>query len=236
MLAELGIEVSINVHTDSSTAKSISLRKGAGKIRHIETNQLWLQDKVKEKIISVKKIGTEENPADLFTKHLSREVIDKHLHKLGFRRESGRHDLAPKSEFISNEIIEDKKKKVSWADQNEDDEEGDDPWSNYGINSISQNDVVVHGGLTEGSLAGEGGSLVEARKSCSRTSEINRISPISCRKSEQTSSKGKCKTDRSFGPSANSNLIAYAFDPHQYEHLQVTLFEQPVAGLAQVNA
>ena len=61
MLSELGINVGINVHTDSSTAKRIALRRGAGKIRHIETNQLWLQDKVKDQVISIKKIGTNEN-------------------------------------------------------------------------------------------------------------------------------------------------------------------------------
>ena len=106
MLFDIGITVGINIHTDSSTAKSIAVRKGVGKIRHIETNQLWLQDKVKDKIISIKKIGTLENPSDLLTKHLSRDVIDKHLKNLGFAREKGRHHLAPQSDYIKK--VEDK--------------------------------------------------------------------------------------------------------------------------------
>ena len=72
MLFDVGINVGVNVHTDSSTAKSIALRKGVGKVRHIETNQLWLQDKVKTKEINVRKVGAFDNPADLLTKHLSR--------------------------------------------------------------------------------------------------------------------------------------------------------------------
>ena len=103
MLLDVGINVGIHINTDSSTAKNISLRKGVGKVRHIETNQLWLQDKVKSKDISIKKVGTLDNPAYLLTKHLSREVIDKHLKNLGFKREDGRHDLAPASDYIKNE-------------------------------------------------------------------------------------------------------------------------------------
>ena len=74
MLSDMNINMDIDVHTDSSTAKSIALIKGAGKVRHIETNQLWIQDTVKEKVICMKQISTEENPADLFTKHLPRGI------------------------------------------------------------------------------------------------------------------------------------------------------------------
>ena len=46
LLADLGISAVIHMYTDSSAAKGIASRKGLGKVRHIEVNQLWLQDKV----------------------------------------------------------------------------------------------------------------------------------------------------------------------------------------------
>ena len=35
-----------NMFTDSSAAKGISSRRGLGKVRRIEVNELWLQDQV----------------------------------------------------------------------------------------------------------------------------------------------------------------------------------------------
>ena len=146
MLLDIGFEIRINLHTDSSTAKSISLRRGVGTIRHIETNQLWLQDKVKSGDIKIRKVGTHDNVAYLFTKHLSRDVIDKHLKQLGFVRQEGRHDLAPQSDYTQNHDDEnqhvnhdnqEKAKRVRWADQEEDDNEENDPWQSYGISSVS---------------------------------------------------------------------------------------------------
>ncbi len=46
ILRDLGVELRIRVHTDASAAKGIASRRGLGKVRHIEVNQLWLQDKV----------------------------------------------------------------------------------------------------------------------------------------------------------------------------------------------
>ena len=51
-------------------------------------------------VICIKTIGSLDNPAYLFTKHLTRDVIDKHLKCLGFSRQKGRHAIAPKSDYI----------------------------------------------------------------------------------------------------------------------------------------
>lgn len=71
---ELGIGVEdlvLEAATDSSAAKSYASRRGAGRIRHIEVKQLWLQQVVAEgKIRLVKVLGT-QNPADVLTKYKS---------------------------------------------------------------------------------------------------------------------------------------------------------------------
>ena len=42
-----------------------------GKLRHLETHALWLQEKVRTWAIEVRKVRVDVNPADLFTKHPS---------------------------------------------------------------------------------------------------------------------------------------------------------------------
>ena len=76
---DLGIEIGIEMHVDASAAIGMMKRQGLGKLRHIEVRELWLQDAIKRKSISVHKIGTHENTADIGTKPLKREEIDKHM-------------------------------------------------------------------------------------------------------------------------------------------------------------
>ena len=56
VLQDLGHKVNVVVHTDSSAAKSLSSRKGLGKARHIEVNQLWVQEKVSEGVLELRKV------------------------------------------------------------------------------------------------------------------------------------------------------------------------------------
>ena len=56
LLADLWIERRIKLKTDASVVKSISARRGIRKVRHIEVNQLWLQEKVARGDIEVEKI------------------------------------------------------------------------------------------------------------------------------------------------------------------------------------
>ena len=71
MLTELGVESNVVVQTDASAAKGIALRRGMGTNRHIEFNQLWVQDKVAKGEVKIKKIATTENIADHLTKYLN---------------------------------------------------------------------------------------------------------------------------------------------------------------------
>ena len=79
VMRDLGLERKLKVKTDASVAKSISMRRGTGKIRHIEVNQLWLQERVSRGDVEIEKVRTGENLADLLTKHQNAEAISKHL-------------------------------------------------------------------------------------------------------------------------------------------------------------
>ena len=70
------------LHTDSSSAKSFSSRRGLGKQRHVNTRYLWLQDQVAAGHLRVDKIKGDDNSADLLTKALSFEMIKGHLSRI----------------------------------------------------------------------------------------------------------------------------------------------------------
>ena len=69
----------LQVLTDSSAAKGIASRRGLGKVRHVEVNQLWVQEKVADGSIELNKVGGEANLADALTKHVGREIIERHF-------------------------------------------------------------------------------------------------------------------------------------------------------------
>ena len=85
----------VQILTDASAAIGIGSRRGIGKVRHIEVNQLWLQDKVLRKEVELTKIRTDQNPADALTKHVDWGGIHKHMRRVSCRYVDGRHEDMP---------------------------------------------------------------------------------------------------------------------------------------------
>ena len=97
LLKDLDLAVPLRVWTDSSAALGICSRQGLGKLRHIDTHTLWVQQAVRSRRIDLKKVLGDENPADLLTKHsLSQERIGKLVDLFGCRYRDGRAQSAPK--------------------------------------------------------------------------------------------------------------------------------------------
>ena len=93
LLIEMNItsRVNIRVFTDSSAGKSMSTRFGASKkTRHVELRFLFMQELVQQGILQVKKVAGTSNPADVLTKYVSREVLQRHLGTLGVGYPFGR--------------------------------------------------------------------------------------------------------------------------------------------------
>ena len=59
----LGFETSVEVYIDSSAAKSVASRFAVGKVRHIHTKLLWIQEAVRDGRIKLTKISRGHNPA-----------------------------------------------------------------------------------------------------------------------------------------------------------------------------
>ena len=73
----VNLKVQLSLRTDSSSAKAVASRRGAGKsTRHIKTMMLWLQDSVAAKHLRFEKAATEPNVADMLTKALGRSKME----------------------------------------------------------------------------------------------------------------------------------------------------------------
>ena len=70
---------------DASAALAIVARRGLGTLRHLDTNYLWIQEKAAKGDLNFKKVAGVDNGADLFTKTLSWNEIQGHIHKLSRR-------------------------------------------------------------------------------------------------------------------------------------------------------
>ena len=75
---------------DSSAALAISNRKGCGKLRHIHIGELWLQERVGQGDVVMKKVLGDDNPADLYTKHLVQAKIVKYCNTMRLILAGGR--------------------------------------------------------------------------------------------------------------------------------------------------
>ena len=96
LLKDIGISVPVRVWTDSSAAVGICSRQGLGKLRHIDTHTLWVQQAVRSGRIDLRKVAGHENPADLFTKHsLSRERLMNLTRLFDCEYRGGRAESAP---------------------------------------------------------------------------------------------------------------------------------------------
>ena len=102
LLTDLGVNMSIRLHTDATTGRAIATRRGLGKVRHIAVNELWLQEQVAEGKVYIHKIKNKFNLADLLTKYLSAQEIAQIMEYMQHTHLEGRSDVAPSLSLIED--------------------------------------------------------------------------------------------------------------------------------------
>ena len=90
------------VYTDSSAALGITKRCGIGKVRHLRTQGLWIQETSLTGRLKYWKVLGSKNPADILTKHVPGELLERHLETLNVEVRDGRAETAPEL----NSVIE----------------------------------------------------------------------------------------------------------------------------------
>ena len=105
LLSDLGIDLEVRVHTDATTGRAIVTRRGLGKVRHIAVNELWMQEKVAQHLVSIHKIKNKFNLADLMTKYLSKDEIEQIMDYMQHVFMTGRNKDAPELSMITDSAI-----------------------------------------------------------------------------------------------------------------------------------
>ena len=95
LVQDLGLGWKLRVATDAAAAVGICRRRGLGKIRHLATADLWVQDRIKKGDFQLLRVPGVSNPADILTKHVDRTILDKHLGAMNLLYVDGRAASAP---------------------------------------------------------------------------------------------------------------------------------------------
>ena len=95
IIRDFGRDGYVVVNTDSIAAIGITKRSGNGRIRHLQTQFLWIQELVVGGRISIYKVPGNVNPADLMTKYLGGESIAQCIRFMNLVKSLNRPDNAP---------------------------------------------------------------------------------------------------------------------------------------------
>ena len=84
LLLEWGTEDKLDIvlQTDSSAAKGTLTRRGSGKVKHLTTKQLWVQEAIRTYKVKVEKINRSYNSADLLTHQCGKLDFNDHLTRI----------------------------------------------------------------------------------------------------------------------------------------------------------
>ena len=85
---EMGLEAELELLTDSSAAKGIVMRNGAGRVKHLDIKSLWIQEREARGDLRVKKVPRLANWSDLLTHHWSEQEGRRHLDGMAVHRRS----------------------------------------------------------------------------------------------------------------------------------------------------
>ena len=79
---------------DATAGAAIGSRRGLGKVKHIHTVLLWVQQYVTQKLITISKVNTTVNYADIMTKAVSAATLEKKMTSMNFEYRQGEPHLA----------------------------------------------------------------------------------------------------------------------------------------------
>ena len=76
----------ISIFEDNQAAiKYCYSHEKAGRMRHVDVRFHWIRERLNSRSITLDYISTHDNPADIFTKTLKGEKLQKHTQSLGLR-------------------------------------------------------------------------------------------------------------------------------------------------------
>ena len=101
LMTDMGCKIGGEVYCDSSAALGIAQRQGMGKLWHVRTQALWVQEARLEGRLNYKKVLGSRNPADSLTKYMTSILLEQHLETVGLKSRDVRAETAPELNIIS---------------------------------------------------------------------------------------------------------------------------------------
>ena len=95
-LRDFDCDVRVLVKSDASAAIGMCKRQGLGKVRHLVTADLWIQQRVRSKELTIRKWPGKDNPSDVLTKPVGSGDMRRLLADVGIIPLEGRAASAPK--------------------------------------------------------------------------------------------------------------------------------------------
>ena len=106
ILEVLGLKLQVVIYTDSSAGRAACRRSGPGeRLRHVDIRYWAIQDQVQKKRVVVDKVAGVENPSDLGTKAVSRDVLVKLRPMAGLVPAPGTEKETKKAFAVTAEMI-----------------------------------------------------------------------------------------------------------------------------------
>ena len=96
ILKDLGRGARGQVVGDASACLGTIRRQGRRKMRHLNTSYLWVQEKSANKELQFGKVPSLWNPADMMTKYITEQDIERHMKTINAEFHHGRTISAPK--------------------------------------------------------------------------------------------------------------------------------------------
>ena len=94
-LFDFGILVGGVINSDASAALGIIKRQGLGKLRHIDTSFLYIQQINVDKVLRFEKTSGDSNPSDICTKGFAGPKIMMFIERMSMEFIDGRASAAP---------------------------------------------------------------------------------------------------------------------------------------------
>ena len=83
LLIDIGLPTTVRLRRDSTAAMGTATRQGLGRMKHVQVRDLALQQWIADGRLTLQKVASSANVADLLTKHVSQNVLQSLVPKLG---------------------------------------------------------------------------------------------------------------------------------------------------------
>ncbi|CAK0811643.1 unnamed protein product [Prorocentrum cordatum] len=79
LFADWGLDLKVELASDSSAARGHVQRRGLGKMRHVQSRYLWIQERVGKGDLSIAAVPGKNNVADVLTKRVGGSLLRRHM-------------------------------------------------------------------------------------------------------------------------------------------------------------